>query len=93
MTMKNIKTISKSYMKKYIIIAIGLIIFGLAYYLTGSWKISLLAVGFVAIYLIWTIGFELGFFDYKQRLRDFDEDFESIKNKHIKDTENNPTLR
>lgn len=80
-------------MKKYIIVGLGLIIFGLAYYLTGSLTFSLIAIGFVALYLIWTIGFELGFFGFKQRQKDFEENFKSLKNRHLKDTENNPTLR
>ena len=59
----------------------------------GSWKLSLIAVGFVTLYLIWTIGFELGFFGFKQKQKDFEENFKLQKKRHIKETENNPTLR
>jgi small neutral amino acid transporter SnatA (MarC family) len=80
-------------MKKYILIGLSIVIFISLYFLTNSWKISLIGFAIFAGYVIWVIGFELGLYNIKDNKEQFEKDFESIKKKHIKRTENNMTLR
>jgi hypothetical protein len=75
-------------MKKLLIITFGFILFTLVFFMTGSWKVSLIAVPVVAAYLFWIIFVEGGW----GRTPDKDELKKSI-NKLKKETENNPTLR
>jgi len=80
-------------MKNYIVIGLSIVIFIALYLLTNSWKIALIGFAILAGYVIWLIGFELGLFNIKENKEQFEKDFESMKKKHIKRTENNMTLR
>ena len=76
-------------MKKYVIIALlGIAAFAGAYYFTRSWKLSLIIIAVIVVYLIWTIGIEL-----KHSKENAERRYQQTKQDHIKKTEDNPTLR
>ena len=75
-------------LKKSIIAGVGIILFIIIYNLTGSWRLSLAITGIIAIYLIWTIGIELGLGKGTPKQKNGAD-----KHEHIRKTENNPTLR
>jgi hypothetical protein len=79
-------------MKKYIIVSIGIIIFFVVYRFTNSWKLSLIILGALTFYIFWIIGIESGGFR-NSRKESIEKRFDSIKEEHIKKTENNPTIR
>jgi hypothetical protein len=87
-------------MKKYILPVLGVIIFIAtyvfifiaAYRLTDSWKMSLTLLGALTLYIIWVIGIESGGF-IKPNKESIKKRSDSIKEEHIKKTENNPTIR
>ncbi len=80
-------------MKKYIILSLAVLGFIGAYYFTGSWKWSLLILAAITVYLVWVIGFELGFLDSKSRKERIEKMNRQMKEDHMKRTEDNPTLR
>lgn len=80
-------------MKKYITISLTVIGFIGVYYFTGSWKWSLLILAAIAVYLVWGIGFELGFLNSKSRKERIEKMHRQMKEEHLKRTEDNPTLR
>ncbi len=75
-------------MKKYIIALLGIIFFAGAYYLTGSWKWSLIILTVLGVYLAWVIGVEL-----KLSKEKAERTQQRMKKKHIESTKDNPTLR
>ena len=80
-------------MKKYIIATIAVVIFIGAYYFTGSWKLSLIVLAVLVVYLAWVIRFELGLSDSKSNKEKREKMFRRMKKEHIVKTEDNPTLR
>jgi hypothetical protein len=82
-------------MKRYgvalLIIIVSTVAFIAVYHLTNSWKLSLVILGVLVVYLIVTIG---EFIDsIKSSKEQSEKDFKSIKKRHIEKTKNNPTLR
>lgn len=80
-------------MKKYLIASVILITLVLGYYLTRSWVLSFILLFSLIVYIAWVIQAELGFWNSKGRRQQIDEEFKATKEKHLKRTEDNPSLR
>ena len=80
-------------MKKYIIPGISPIILVALYFLTNSWKISIVGSIVLVGYIFWLIGFELGLLNSKESRERLEANHKQMKERHSKETENNPTLR
>ena len=63
------------------------------YYFTGSWKISLIILLLLVGYLAWVLRFELGITRPETEKKTIEEMQRRQKKKHLKKTEDNPTLR
>ena len=75
-------------MIKYIIALLGIAAFAGAYYLTGSWKWSLIILAVLGVYLAWVIGIEL-----KHSKENTERTQQRMKNEHMENTKDNPTLK
>ena len=82
--------IIKEIMKKYIAAILAVIVFTGTYYVTGSWKLSLIIPVIIIAYLAWLIGIELGLSDFKSK---GDKSYRAKKKEHVEKTRDNPTLR
>ena len=80
-------------MKKYIIGGIAVLVFIGAYYFTGSWKLSVIILVVVVVYLAWLIRFELDLSDPKSNKENIEKMHKRMKKEFIEKTEDNPTLR
>lgn len=82
-------------MKRYglalLIIIVSTIAFIALYRLTNSWKLSLVCIVALTLYLIVTIG--VLFDSIKSSKEQSEKDFKSMKKRHIEETKDNPTLR
>ena len=81
-------SVSLRTMKKYIIVLLGIAAFAGVYYLTGSWKWSLIILAVSGVYLAWVIGVEL-----KHSKENTERTQQRMKKEHIESTKDNPTLR
>lgn len=75
-------------MKKYIVLLLSVAVFAGAYYLTGSWKLSLGILAVLLAYLAWVIGVEL-----KHSKENTERTQQRMKKEHTESTKDNPTLR
>jgi membrane protein implicated in regulation of membrane protease activity len=81
----------KRYGVTFLIIIISTIGFIAVYRLTDSWKLSLVIAVIPVVYLIMTIGEFIE--SIKSSKEQAEKEFRNIKDKHIEETKDNPTLR
>ena len=81
-------SVSLRTMIKYIIVLLGIAAFAGAYYLTGSWKLSLGILAVLVVYLAWMIGVEL-----RHSKENTERTQQRMKKEHTESTKDNPTLR
>lgn len=75
---------------KYIIPAVALAGFFTVYYLTGSWKISLVILGLLFIGIVWVLKFETGLLNKGEDAKTI---YRQKKKMHEKKVKDNPALR